>query len=137
MLEEHSKEDLETSDQLSAQNQAKCVRSELRYAVALEWTTEMDKKLTEIFKRAQAFYRLVYCQQSQLEIIMLKAKVEGKAKGFHPEKMEVVNGMMDDEDALSGSPIEISVFPAVFKLGSSSSTSVSCDHRNIWIDNYD
>jgi hypothetical protein len=125
LLVENAKEAIATSDRLLAESLSKMVRSELHYAVSLDWTPEVHEKLTEVFKSAQEFYRLIYSQQSQLHVIMPMAKLDGKAQPFVPEKMEIVNGGIEDETALAGSPIEISVFPAVYKMGASSSTSVS------------
>ena len=125
LLVENAKEALEMSDRGLAETLSKMVRSELHYAVSLEWTKEIHERLTDIFKRGQEFYRLIYTQQSHLRIIMPMAKLDGQAQPFVPEEMEVVNGGMEDETALAGSPIEISVFPAVYKMGASASTSVS------------
>lgn len=116
LLAEHAKEALDASDDLLARSLAKCVRSELHYAVEKDWTTEMDQQLAAIFKRAQEFYRLLYSQPSQFQVKLAKAKVDGKARPFRPEEMEIVNGGMDDEATVEGSAIEISVFPAVFKV---------------------
>ena len=116
LLNEHAKQALHASDDLLAKDTAKCVRSELHYAVSKDWTTAMDEQLAEIFKRAQDFYRLLYGQQSQFLFRLPKARADGTARPFRPEKMEIVNGGMDDETALSGSPIEISVFPGLIKM---------------------
>ena len=85
----------------------------------------MHNQLAEIFKRAQEFYRLLYSQQSQLKLVMPKAIVNGEPYPFMPESMEEVNGVLDDETELRGTPIEITVFPAVCKTPASSDATVS------------
>ena len=97
----------------------------LHRAVSIEWTPAVMNKLAVVFERAFEFYRIVLSQESQLQITLLQAMRNGQSEAFYPEDMEVLNGGMDDEGALFGRPIVVSVFPAVYKKASSSNTSVS------------
>ena len=117
LLNDKAKAVLDMSDQQLAQNLAKRVFQDLQPAVSVECTPKMQEKLVEIFKRAQEFYRLVYGQQSQLKMVLPMAGGRGGPRTFVPDMMEVVNGGMDDEDALAGTPIEIAVSPGMFKAG--------------------
>ena len=125
LLGDNAEEALGASDQQLVENMAKQVYENLHPAVSVEWTPEMQAELAVIFTKAQAFYRLVFCQDSKFEIRMAKAMADHKFRPFRPEAMEVVNGGADDETTLAGKPIEISVFPGVIKTQGGSHAKVS------------
>lgn len=91
----------------------------------------MTEKLVNIFERAQEFYRLLCNQQSHFKITMAHAETNHEHMQFIPEEMEIVNGGVGDEPALAGRPVEVSVFPAVYKVGGSSSDNVSVQWRRL------
>ena len=122
LLNESAKETLDTSDRLLAECLSKRVHNVLHRAVSVAWTSGMHEQLVEIFKRAQEFYRLVYSQQSPLQVVMPKVTENIE---FAPETMEIVNGGLDDENELRGRPVEVIVFPALCKMSASSGTTVS------------
>ena len=84
----------------------------------------MFDRLCGIFFRAAEFHRLVCSQQACLEISMLESSEDGSLRMFNPAQMELVNGGMEHELALAGTPIEVSVFPSVIKRDNESSAAV-------------
>lgn len=124
LLSENAQEGLTHSDAHLADSLANRVRDELHSAVPIEWTSDMRDKLVAIFERAQEFYRLVYSQQSNLSVCLMKAMENGTVFVFQPDLMEAVNGGPDDEAALKEAELEIMVFPGVYKMDGEAHTGV-------------
>jgi hypothetical protein len=125
LLTENAKDASRDADHQLAGNLVNLICSVLQDTVSVEWTHSMRVTLSDILDRAQDFYRLVYSQKPQLKVMMPMAVAHGDPVKFDPKQMEIVNGALEDDTALAGCAVEISVFPAVHKVGSSS-VSIPC-----------
>jgi hypothetical protein len=80
--------------------------------------------LLEIVESAQDLYRRLLCQESKYIIRQPFACAPPSLGRFYPGTMETLDGTMDDIES-EGKPIEISVFPMLFKISASTTPSVS------------
>ena len=131
LLEETKHDALDESDKQLVHEQVRSVYSILRNAVSTEWTSQVRSDLAKIFRDAQEFYRIVYMQQSHIEVAMPYAiGGDGAPVAFDPKRMEAVDAE-EDESALAGKPVEVTVFPAVYKIEETCNVSVSIDQRRL------
>ena len=100
------------------------VKSVLSRAMPVEWSNGVQDGLREVFCTAHQFYRLLQCQRAVFHVEMPMTVIDDVTQVFNPGSMED-NSSTDDEATLAGRPLEMSVFPAVYKRGSAKGENVS------------
>ena len=116
MLHTTAYQALHHADRQLAQELHDDIKYALNRAMPVEWTLEVHQELTNIFVEAREFYRLLYSQNAQFCILMQPAVINGVSQNFDANTMEVVNAF-DDDNVEFDRPIELSVFPGIYKLG--------------------
>ena len=104
---------------------AELMATELVDALARELSCEVHEELVKIFEDILEFFRLILSQEACFELRMIPAAIDGRYCRFDPVTMEVLNGT-DDEESLRHKAIQMSVFPALCKLGDAAGGNVSC-----------
>ena len=98
--------------------------AEVQSVVSRAMPVGRSNGLREVFCTAHQFYRLLQCQRAGFNVEMPITVIDDVTQVFKPGSMED-NSSTDDEATLAGRPLEMSVFPAVYKRGSAKGENVS------------
>ncbi|KAK5119581.1 hypothetical protein LTR85_007410 [Meristemomyces frigidus] len=107
---------LRKSDQALLDSAIQRVHSMLVDALPMDWTAA-EGGLRKIFAAAFELFRTLHSSKALFVVEMLPAVLPHELAAFDPNTMTAINNTTEDEDALGGRSIEVSVFPVVYKFG--------------------
>ncbi|KAK4544122.1 hypothetical protein LTR36_004620 [Oleoguttula mirabilis] len=113
----HMDEDaLRKSDQSLVDTAINMLHAMLADALPINWAA-VDAGLRKIFTTAFELFRALHRAKATFVVEMVPAVLPQENGAFRPDIMTAVNNSTEDEDALGGRAIKVSVFPVVYKFG--------------------
>lgn len=111
LIEQTDREILPQAEQTLRQEMVNAVKSDFGPALPITWTTETEEKLGREFKKAVDLFHMLLRQDERYFIDMVPV---GQWK-FSPAYMAEVLRVGEDDGALKGRELKVSVFPALYK----------------------
>jgi hypothetical protein len=92
------------------------VEHSIAKAMHVNWNPTVEQELAKVFSMGLDLFRVLHRQQAAFYVQMASAMKGGKQRPFNPETMQDVDNL-EDASVLRGRPVEISVFPLLYKEG--------------------